>query len=248
MSHDSSPTASEPLTAGKAAQPTDDKKMADEEMAASRTLGKRLRELRTRHGLSQRELAKRAQVTNSTISQVEQDAVSPSVSSLNKILEVFPISLSDFFSDEIPVEPPRILRGNEHEPIAGCGPGLTLRRIDQSRQTSPQPQIELGSLAPECSAYLQAAHDSLVLVTHGALCIEFPATAACQEALLECGDAARLHAGERYQLHWRKPAASQAASHDLVPSEVISREVTHHETSDAAEARDCQWLCIAQSR
>ncbi|MBE2167294.1 MULTISPECIES: helix-turn-helix domain-containing protein [unclassified Cobetia] len=217
-------------------------------MAASRTLGKRLRELRTRHGLSQRELAKRAQVTNSTISQVEQDAVSPSVSSLNKILEVFPISLSDFFSDEIPVEPPRILRGNEHEPIAGCGPGLTLRRIDQSRQTSPQPQVELGSLAPGCSAYLQAAHDSLVLVTLGALRIEFPATAACQAALLECGDAARLHAGERYQLHWRKPEASQAASHELDIPEVANREVTHHETSDAAEAPDCQWLCIAQSR
>ena len=238
MSHDSSPTAPKPLTAGKAAQSTNGQEMADEEMAASRTLGKRLRELRTRHGLSQRELAKRAQVTNSTISQVEQDAVSPSVSSLNKILEVFPISLSDFFSDEVPVEPPRILRDSEHEPVAGCGPGLTLRRIDQSRQTSPQPQIELGSLAPECSAYLQAAHDSLVLVTHGALRIEFAATAACQEALLECGDAARLHAGERYQLHWRKSEASQAAN----------SEVTHHETSDAAEAPDCQWLCIAQSR
>lgn len=243
MSHDSSPTAPEPLTAGKAAQPTDDEKMADEEMAAPRTLGKRLRELRTRHGLSQRELAKRAQVTNSTISQVEQDAVSPSVSSLNKILEVFPISLSDFFSDEIPVEPPRILRDSEHEPIAGCGPGLSLRRIDQSRQTTPQPHVELGSLAPECSAYLQAAHDSLVLVTHGALRIEFPATAACQEALLECGDAARLHAGERYQLYWRKPDASQAASDELASGEGIN-----HEASGADEAQSCQWLCIAQSR
>ncbi len=243
MSHDSSRTAPEPLTVGKADQPTD-----DGEMAASRTLGKRLRELRTRHGLSQRELAKRAQVTNSTISQVEQDAVSPSVSSLNKILEVFPISLSDFFSDEVPAAPSRILRDSEHESIAGCGPGLTLRRIDQSRQASPQPQVELGSLAPGCSAYLQAAHDSLVLVTLGALRIEFPATAACQAALLECGDAARLHAGERYQLHWRKPAASQAASGELDIPEVANREVTHHETSDAAEAPDCQWLCIAQSR
>lgn len=243
MSHDTSRSAPAPHPADQTAPSSE-----NEQKTTPRTLGKRLRELRIRHGLSQRELAKRAQVTNSTISQVEQDAVSPSVSSLNKILEVFPISLSDFFSDEVPAAPPRILRDSEHEPIAGCGPGLTLRRIDQSRQTSPLPQIELGSLAPECSAYLQAAHDSLVLVTHGALCIEFPATAACQEALLECGDAARLHAGERYQLHWRKPAASQAASGELDIPEVANREVTHHETSDAAEAPDCQWLCIAQSR
>ena len=44
MSHDSSPTAPEPLTAGKAAQSTNGQEMADEEMAASRTLGKRLRD------------------------------------------------------------------------------------------------------------------------------------------------------------------------------------------------------------
>ncbi|NVN56479.1 helix-turn-helix domain-containing protein [bacterium Scap17] len=233
MSHDTSRYVPAPHPADQTAPSSE-----DEQKTPPRTLGKRLRELRMRHGLSQRELAKRAQVTNSTISQVEQDAVSPSVSSLNKILEVFPISLSDFFSDEVPVEPPRILRASEHEPIAGCGPGLELRRIAQPLQSAPQPLVELGRLAPECSAYLQAAHDSLVLVTHGALHIALPATAACREAELECGDAARLQAGERYQLHWRKPEASKAAS----------GEVTHHGTSDVTEAQDCLWLCIAQGR
>ena len=49
-------------------------------------VGARLRMVRDRFGLSQRELAKRAGVTNGTISLIEQNRVSPSVSSLKKCL------------------------------------------------------------------------------------------------------------------------------------------------------------------
>jgi transcriptional regulator with XRE-family HTH domain len=54
--------------------------------------------VRARFGLSQRELAKRAGVTNGTISLIEQNRVSPSVSSLKKVLEGLPMTLSDFFT------------------------------------------------------------------------------------------------------------------------------------------------------
>lgn len=60
--------------------------------------GKRLKLLRELAGISQRELAKRAGITNSSISTIEQGQVSPSVQSLVRILSAFPISLSDFFS------------------------------------------------------------------------------------------------------------------------------------------------------
>jgi transcriptional regulator with XRE-family HTH domain len=46
--------------------------------------GSRLKLVRQRHQLSQRELARRSGVTNATISLIEQNRVSPSVSSLNK--------------------------------------------------------------------------------------------------------------------------------------------------------------------
>ncbi|WP_041523181.1 helix-turn-helix domain-containing protein [Gilvimarinus agarilyticus] len=62
------------------------------------TLGKRLKEIREANGLSQRELAKRAGVTNSSISMIEQGQVSPSVQSLEKVLAGIPMSLSHFFS------------------------------------------------------------------------------------------------------------------------------------------------------
>jgi transcriptional regulator with XRE-family HTH domain len=63
-------------------------------------VGARLRDLRKMHGLSQRELAKRAGVTNGMISLIEQNRASPSVSSLKKVLDGFPISMADFFTTE----------------------------------------------------------------------------------------------------------------------------------------------------
>ncbi len=61
-------------------------------------IGAHLQLVRKSKGLSQRELAKRVGVTNSTISLIEQNKVSPSVSSLKKVLDGIPISLADFFT------------------------------------------------------------------------------------------------------------------------------------------------------
>ena len=63
-------------------------------------VGYRLKEVRKSAGLSQRELAKRAGVTNSTISMIEKNSVSPSVSSLKKVLAGLPMSLMEFFDSE----------------------------------------------------------------------------------------------------------------------------------------------------
>jgi transcriptional regulator with XRE-family HTH domain len=50
------------------------------------------------HGLSQRKLAKRAKVTNSSISLIESNSMSPSVGVLKRILDGIPIGLSEFFA------------------------------------------------------------------------------------------------------------------------------------------------------
>ncbi len=71
-------------------------------------VGTRLRFVREAAGLSQRELARRAGVTNGTISLIEQNRNSPSVASLRKVLEGLPMTLSEFFSQEIPA-PERIV-------------------------------------------------------------------------------------------------------------------------------------------
>ncbi|MDH4031302.1 MAG: cupin domain-containing protein [Chromatiales bacterium] len=68
-------------------------------------VGARLKTIRKMHGLSQRELAKRAGVTNGTISLIEQNRVSPSVSSLRKVLSGLPMSLGEFFTTDFSVAP-----------------------------------------------------------------------------------------------------------------------------------------------
>ena len=53
----------------------------------------RLQKVRQMYGFSQRELAKRAGVTNSSVSMIEQGRVSPSISSLEKLLKNIPMTL-----------------------------------------------------------------------------------------------------------------------------------------------------------
>jgi len=63
-------------------------------------IGGRLRHLRMARGLSQRQLAKQAGVTNSTISLIESNASNPSVGALKRILDGLPIGMAEFFAFE----------------------------------------------------------------------------------------------------------------------------------------------------
>jgi len=64
-------------------------------------VGAQLKAVRTAFGLSQRELAKRAGVTNGMVSLIEQNRVSPSVGSLQKILAAFPMTMAEFFTRDM---------------------------------------------------------------------------------------------------------------------------------------------------
>src|SRR5688572_33400653 len=68
-------------------------------------VGARLRSVRITFGLSQRALARRAGVTNGLISLIEQNRVSPSVSSLKKVLDGVPMTLAEFFTLDMAATP-----------------------------------------------------------------------------------------------------------------------------------------------
>jgi len=76
-------------------------------------LGGRLRSLRIAHNLSQRMLAKRAGVTNSTISLIESNTSNPSVGALKRILDGIPIGLAEFFAFEPDVPKKAFYRSDE---------------------------------------------------------------------------------------------------------------------------------------
>lgn len=69
-----------------------------ESQASALAIGARLRSVREGAGMSQRELAKRAGVTNATISLIEQESHAPSLASLHRILNAIPISMAEFFA------------------------------------------------------------------------------------------------------------------------------------------------------
>ena len=94
-------------------------------------VGTHLRAIRQFHGLSQRELAKRAGVTNGMISLIEQNRVSPSVSSLKKVLDGIPMSLADFFTMDLPL-PPQVFYGRDELTEIGAAP-LELRLVAAGR-------------------------------------------------------------------------------------------------------------------
>lgn len=62
-------------------------------------IGGKLRSVRELRGLSQRDLAARAGLTNGAISLIEQNKSSPSVASLKRLLDAIPMTMSEFFSE-----------------------------------------------------------------------------------------------------------------------------------------------------
>jgi len=63
-------------------------------------IGKKLKELRIGKGLTQEELADRAELSKGFISQLERDLTSPSIATLVDILQCLGTDLKQFFSEE----------------------------------------------------------------------------------------------------------------------------------------------------
>ncbi|GGO76679.1 XRE family transcriptional regulator [Marinobacterium nitratireducens] len=89
-------------------------------------VGDRLKKIRQIYGFSQRELAKRVGMTNSTISMIEQNRVSPSVSSLKKILDGIPMSVTEFFTADFSEHDKVVYRPDELIDIGSDGIELKL--------------------------------------------------------------------------------------------------------------------------
>lgn len=68
-------------------------------------VGRRLAAVRQSASLSQRSLAKRAGIANSTISLIESNHTNPSVGALKRILDAVPIGLAEFFAGASEIKP-----------------------------------------------------------------------------------------------------------------------------------------------
>jgi transcriptional regulator with XRE-family HTH domain len=96
-------------------------------------VGFRLRLVRIRNHLSQRALANKVGVANATISLIESGNTSPSVSALKRILAGIPMTLAEFFSDELPdMQSEVFYRAESLTEISG-GEGISYRQIGSAK-------------------------------------------------------------------------------------------------------------------
>ncbi len=95
-------------------------------------IGKRLREIRTARGLSQRELAKRTGVANASISQIESNRLNPTVGALKRILDGIPVSMAEFFDDADPADEQIFFAAEELTEIGDRG--ISFRQVGAALQ------------------------------------------------------------------------------------------------------------------
>lgn len=103
-------------------------------------IGHRLKTIREERGLSQRELATKAGLTNGTISLIEKNKTSPSVASLKSLLDAIPISMAEFFSPLEDTETPKVFfRQSEFIEISPSSEGqVSLRQLGSVEKHSLQ--------------------------------------------------------------------------------------------------------------
>lgn len=94
-------------------------------------IGQKLRAIREERGLSQRELAAKAGLTNGTISLIEKNKTSPSVASLKSLLDAIPISMAEFFTTLEETPAPKVFySADEFTELSPSGDGkVSLRQL-----------------------------------------------------------------------------------------------------------------------
>ena len=63
-------------------------------------IGHKIKQLRIQKGLTLEELASRSELTKGFLSQTERNLTSPSIATLNDIVEALGTSLSEFFKED----------------------------------------------------------------------------------------------------------------------------------------------------
>jgi transcriptional regulator with XRE-family HTH domain len=113
-------------------------------------VGRRLRELRTERGLSIRALAEQSGLNVNTLSLIENDRTSPSVSTLQQIAAALKIPISLFFESETPPQTivlqkasSRQTAGFAHGTLADLGAGFTQPGLEPFEVTL-EPQADSG--------------------------------------------------------------------------------------------------------
>jgi transcriptional regulator with XRE-family HTH domain len=132
-------------------------------------LGARIRALRLGRGATLRELAARAKVTESFLSQVERGVASPSIASVQRIARALGLSIAELFSED--GSGSRVVRVADRRRVSYPGLGA----IDEflTGSSDGRLQVILSTIEPGGGtgdeAYTHDSDEEVVIVLEGAL-------------------------------------------------------------------------------
>ena len=147
-------------------------------------LGARLRALRRSHHLTLRELADRAAITESFLSQVERGVASPSIATVQRIANALGLSISELFADH-PAS--SLVRRADRNRVAYPG----LRAVDEflTASSNGRLQVILSTIEPGGGTgeepYTHDSDEEVVIVLEGTLHV----WVGTEHHVLEAGDA-----------------------------------------------------------
>lgn len=135
-------------------------------------IGNRIKEVRMQKGLTQEELADRAELTKGFISQVERDLTSPSIATLGDILQCLGVTPAEFFTEE--KDEQIVFKADDYFEKVDPKQGNTVRWIVPNAQKNVMEPILL-TLDEDGSTYPDNPHEGdefgYVLSGRIALCI-----------------------------------------------------------------------------
>ena len=132
-------------------------------------LGARIRALRQARQLTLRDVAARAGVTESFLSQVERDIASPSIATVQRIARALDLSIAQLFAEEPRDRPGRPARGSP----AGRLPGAQGRRRVPDHESRGRLQVIISTIEPGggtgAEPYTHDSDEEVVVVLSGVL-------------------------------------------------------------------------------
>ncbi|HEA3089756.1 HTH-type transcriptional regulator PuuR [Aeromonas salmonicida] len=155
-----------------------------------KSMGERLAATRRRLGLSQRRVAELSGLTHGAICMIEQDKVSPSVASLQKLLNVYELPLSRFFAEEERA-PSVVIKAEQLIELGSQGVSMKLVHNGNNRR---QLGFMLETYAPGTDTGGQVKHlgEEVGTVLEGSVIL----TVAGQTYPLSAGDSYVIDTGE----------------------------------------------------
>ena len=147
-------------------------------------VGRRVRLLRQRKGMSARQLAERSSLTAAYISRLENEKLSPTVATLNRIMQAMGESISALFEAESHDGP--VVRRDERASLRSRGVAdYRLTPASATRLEVLETLVEPGQTSGE-QLHTHAGEEESVIVLEGSLMLRFEDA----EYLLHEGDAA----------------------------------------------------------